>query len=94
MAGSETNETALFNQRWAKANVQAFTNADDLEAWRVNRSQDRKPVAKVIYDRSAGEVRVWIFGLGKGFSKTIDVERDLATALQEADRFIREQTQR
>lgn len=89
--GSETNEIGVLKQRWAGARVQAFDNATDLETWRVNRTQDRKPVAKVIYDRPAGEVRVWVFGVGKSLSKTIAVERDLAAALQDADTFIREQ---
>jgi hypothetical protein len=92
--GAETNETAVFRQRWANATVQVFDKAADLEVWRMNRVYDRRPVAKVIYDRAAGEVRVWVFGVGKTFSKTVAVERDLAAALQEADTFIREQTGR
>jgi hypothetical protein len=43
---------------------------------------------------SSAEVRVMLFGVGKPFSKTFAVERDLATTLQEADTFIREQTGR
>lgn len=90
--GSETNETAVFKQRWANATVQVFDKSADLDAWQTNRISDGKPVAKVLYDRAAGEVRVVVFGVGKTFSKTFAVERDLTTALQEADRFIREQT--
>jgi hypothetical protein len=92
--GAGTNETALFKQRWANATVQVFDKSADLDTWETNRIYDGKPVAKVVYDRAAGEVRVLLFGGGKISSKTFAVERDLAAALQEADTFIREQTGR
>ena len=92
--GSETNETAVFKQHWANAKVQVFDKSADLDTWQTNRIYDGKPVAKVVYDRAAGEVRVMLFGVGKPISKTFTVERDLATTLQEADMFIREQTGR
>jgi hypothetical protein len=92
--GAETNDLEVLKQRWAGARVQSFDQAADLETWRMDRTQDRRPVVKVIYDRTAGELRVWVFGVGKDLSKTISVERDLAMALQEADSFIREQVGR
>jgi len=92
--GSETNETAVFRQRWAKATVQVFDKSADLDAWHTNRVYDGKPVAKVVYDRAAGEVRVTLLGFGKTVSKTFAVERDLAATLQEADTFIGEQAGR
>ena len=88
--GSETNELVVLRQQWAKASVQKFDNDADLEAWRINTRQSRSPVAKVIYDRAAGEVRVWLVGARKSISKTIPVERDLATALREAEQFIKD----
>jgi hypothetical protein len=92
--GLETNETALFKQRWANATVQVFDKSADLKTWQTNRIYEGKPVAKVVYDRAAGEVRVTLFGIGKTLSKTFAVERDLAATLQEADTFIREQAGR
>ncbi len=89
--GSETNETALFKQRWANTTVLVFDKSVDLNTWQTNRIYAGKPVAKVVYDHAAGEVRVMLWGVGKTFSKTFAVERDLAGALQDADTFIREQ---
>jgi hypothetical protein len=91
---SETNETAVFKQRWANATVQVFDKSTDLDTWQTNRIGNGKPVAKVVYDRAAGEVRVTLSGVGKTLSKTFTVDRDLAAALQESDKFIREQTTR
>jgi len=90
--GSDTNEKALFTQRWANATVQAFDKPADLDAWQTNRLQGGRPVTKIVYDHAAGEVRVILPGSGKPFSRTFSVERGLAIALQEADTFIREQT--
>ena len=92
--GSETNEAALFKQRWENATVQAFDKSVDLETWQTNRIYDGKPLAKVVYDRAAGEVRVMLWGFGKTFSKTFAVERDLSATLKEADAFIRQQSGR
>ena len=92
--GSETNETAVFKQHWANAKVQVFDKSADLDTWQTNRIYDSKLVAKVVYDRAAGEVRVMLWGFGKTFSKTFAVERDLAATLKEADTFIRVQAQR
>ena len=90
--GSGTNGTALFTQRWANATVQFFDKPADLDAWQTNRLQGDRPVTKIVYDRAVGEVRVTVSGSGKTFSRTFPVERSLAVALQEADTFIREQT--
>ena len=92
--GSETNETAAFKERWAKATVQVFDKSADLDTWQTNRIYDSKLVARVVYDRAAGEVRVMLWGFGKTFSKTFAVERDLSATLKEADAFIRQQSGR
>lgn len=92
--GSETNETAVFKQHWANAKVQVFDKSADLDTWQTNRIYDSKLVARVVYDRAAGEVRVALFGVGKPFLKTFVVERDLSATLQQADTFIRQQSGR
>ena len=92
--GAETNDSTLFKQRWANSTVQVFDKSVDLETWQTNRIYAGRPVAKVVYDRAAGEVRVMLLGVGKTFSKTFAVERDLAATLQEADAFIRQQSGR
>jgi len=49
-------------------------------------------MAKVIYDRAAGEVRVLLRKGDKSQQKTFIIEQDLTTTMQEAGNFIREQT--
>jgi hypothetical protein len=57
-------------------------------------AQSKTAGVKVVFDRAAGEVRVSGRWKGKSFEKTVLVEQDLATALKEADAFIKEQTSR
>jgi hypothetical protein len=92
--GSETNETAVLRQKWARASVRVFHKSTDLETWQTNRIGKGELVVKVVYDRPAGEVRVALFNSGKMISKTFVVDRDLAATLQAADTFIEEQTAR
>jgi hypothetical protein len=49
-------------------------------------------VIKVIYDRSAGEIRVTGYAKGQRFQKAFPIEPDLQTALRRAVSFIEEQT--
>jgi len=46
-------------------------------------------MAKVIYDRAAGEVRVLLRKVDKSQQKTFIIEQDLTTTMQEAGNFIR-----
>ena len=92
--GSDPTEIGILKQQWKESTVQSFDKANDLETWKTNWPQDSKPVAKVIYDRTAGEVRVILHGLGKPIQKVFIVQRDLAATLREADAFVREQTRR
>jgi hypothetical protein len=92
--GSDTKEIGILKDEWKGSTVQSFDKANDLETWETNWPQDTKPVAKVIYDRTAGEVRVLLHGVGKPIQKVFVVQRDLAATLQEADAFVREQTRR
>ena len=92
--GSDPTEIGILKQQWKESTVQSFDKANDLETWKTNWPQDSKPVAKVIYDRTAGEVRVILHGVGKPIQKVFVVQRDLAATLQEANAFVREQTRR
>ena len=52
----------------------------------------KRPVAKVVFDRAAGEVRILGRWKGESFPNTFLVERDLATTLEEAKAFIKQRT--
>jgi hypothetical protein len=55
-------------------------------------AQNTRPVVKVVFDRAAGEVRILGRWKGEFFSKTLLVERDLATTLEQAKSFIKQRT--
>jgi hypothetical protein len=52
--------------------------------WETNWPAGDKMMAKVIYDRAAGEVRVLLHKGDKTQQKTFVIEQDLATTMQEA----------
>ncbi len=89
--GADTNETLLLQQQWPETTMQNFEKPGDLDAWEQNWPAGNKPAVKVIYDRAAGEIRVLGRWEGKPLQKTFLVERDLASALRQAEAFIREQ---
>lgn len=88
--GGETNEVALLQQTWANAKLNPFSKPELLRAWETNWPA-RTDVVKIIYDRNAGEVRVLGRWNGKMFQNAFLVETDFATALSNAQIFIREQ---
>jgi hypothetical protein len=92
--GSDTNQVEILKQQWKSSDIQSFDNPALLKNWETNWPEADKATAKVIYDRAAGEVRVSLRGVGKPQQRTFAIERDLATTLQEADNFIREQTKK
>ena len=92
--GADTNEVAALQQLWKGTAVQNFGKTSELEAWEKNWPAGNQPVVKVIYDRSAGEVRVVGRWKGNEFRRTFPVERDLGTALQQAEAFVHEKVGR
>ncbi len=85
--GAETNQIALLQARWK--DVRQFSTPGELEQW------ERTPAgkgsfAKIIYDRTAGEVRVTGRARGTPFQKAFPVERDLSATLEQAAVFVRE----
>ena len=91
--GSDTNETEILKQQWKNSTFQSFDKTDLLKNWETNWPEGNKMTAKVIYDRAAGEVCVLLHKGDKKQQKTFVIEQDLATTMQEASNFIREQTQ-
>ncbi|MEO8429644.1 MAG: hypothetical protein ABI651_21340 [Verrucomicrobiota bacterium] len=93
--GAGTNELAVLQERWKEASVDTLGNTNDLQVWETSwPNETKRPAVKVIYDRSAGEVRVSGRWKGKMFQKSFAVEKDLATAVAQADEFIRQQMPR
>jgi hypothetical protein len=89
------SEVATLEDTWKGIPVQNFSSASELQAWEENwPTQGGRPAARIVYDRASGEVRVSARSQGRVFQKTFPVERDLATTLQQAKAFIREQTKR
>ena len=92
--GTDMNELATLQGTWKESPVQHFSNASELEAWEKNwPNGDGRSAAKIIYDRAAGEVRVFGRSRGKFFQRTFLLEKDdLALTLQQVREFVREQT--
>ncbi len=80
---------------WKESPVESFSSTSDLGEWEKNWPDEiKKPVIKVIYDRSAGEVRVIGRFEEKRFQRSFPVDPDLQTALKRVTGFIAEQTGR
>ncbi|MGB8370064.1 MAG: hypothetical protein ACLPYZ_15515 [Limisphaerales bacterium] len=93
--GSTTDEITLLKQTWQTTVVHSFSNADALRAWETSPADERRqPTVKIIYDATAGEVRVLGRWKKKPLDKTFLVERDLATTLKLVKDYIAEQTRR
>ncbi len=93
--GLDANEAALLRQTWEKATVDSFSSVEDLRAWEAKlRAQVKSRAVKVVFDRAAGEVRISGRWKGRSFEKAFLIEQDLATTLQQADAFIKENTSR
>ena len=91
--GSDTNEVSLLRQTWEKAPIDSFAGTEALHAWETNwPAQNRRPVVKVVFDRAAGEVRILGCWKGESFTKTLLVEQDLVTTLEQAKSFIKQRT--
>jgi hypothetical protein len=90
--GTNTVELETLRQMWKESRVESFSSTAGLDAWERNwPDQAKNPVIKVIYDRSAGEVRVTGHSKGQRFQKSFPVEPDLQAALKRAASFIEEQ---
>jgi len=91
--GVETNETEIFKQQWKNSTVENFDQTGPLTNWETNWPAGNKAVAKVIYNRAAGEVRVLLHKGNKSQVKTFIIEQDLAATLRQVSDFIRAQAE-
>ena len=93
--GADTNDQAILQQTWKEATVQKFSTMSEAATWEKSWPEgDKRAVAKIIYDRAAGEVRVLGRWKSKPFGKTFPVGNDLAGAVKLADAFVQEQMRR
>ena len=93
--GSAMDEVALLKQTWQTTVVHSFSAAEALRAWETSPTDgQRQPTVKIIYDATAGEVRVLGRWKEKPLDKTFLVEHDLATTLKLVKNYVAEQTKR
>jgi hypothetical protein len=93
--GSASDEVTLLKQTWQTTVVHSFSDAEVLRAWEVSPADERRqPTVKIIYDATAGEVRVLGRWKEKPLDKTFLVEHDLATTLKLVKDYVAEQTRR
>jgi hypothetical protein len=90
--GTDANDIGSLKQQWKGSTVLTFDQANQAGAWEASWPGGARVIVKVIYDRTAGEVRAAVRRAGKTQQKAFLVERDLATTLRQVDDFIREQT--
>ena len=83
------NDVEVLRRYWPVSSVETFNGTNALAAWQSQWPAGNSPAAKVVYDRSAGEVLV--FSRGENKPKVFVIVRDLAGTLLEVDRFIRQQ---
>ena len=91
--GSASDEVTLLKQTWQTTMVHSFSDAEALRAWETSPANERtQPTIKIIYDATAGEVRVLGRWKEKPLDKTFLVERDLATTLKLVKDYVAEHT--
>ena len=91
---ADTNDMVLLKQQWSQSSARLFEKPDELKVWEQAWPNGDAPRVKVIYDRTAGEVRVLIRSRHGNFERTISAGNDLASALAETERFIRQHIER
>lgn len=90
--GSNDAHGALLRQIWGRIAVQTFSGAEAFAAWEKDWPANEKgTVVKIVYDRTAAEVRVTGRRGGQSFSKTFAADTDLAAALKQAKAYIEQQ---
>ncbi len=91
--GGNTNELAALQQVWSAAAIQSFDSAAELSAWEKQLpANSAQSFAKIIYDRTAGEIRVVGQVRGARFERSFPLNAGLAATLGEVDEFVRQQT--
>jgi hypothetical protein len=69
--GADTNEIGTLQRSWQSSDVRVFSTIGELEAWEKAWPDNHKSVVKIIYDKSAGEIRVVGHRRGKAFGMNL-----------------------
>jgi hypothetical protein len=86
--GGMADEEVLRNT-WQTATVESFSSAGGLEAWEKNWPDlGRKKLVRIIYHRSAGELRVLIRSGTDSFQRAFPVDGDLPAALNQVQAYL------
>lgn len=85
-SGPNPELTAL-REAWPQAQVSEFRTQTDLDAWGNTVTGKASDHALIVFDRSAGEIRVTGSRKGTPFSKTFTVDTDLKRTLADAQRY-------
>ena len=88
--GADTNDITILQRHWPVSSVETFSGTDALKSWQGQWPDGNFKRVKVLYDRAAGEVHVFVRGAGK--PKVFVVDPDLAETLREVDKFVRQQS--
>jgi hypothetical protein len=89
--GSQTNEMAVLRETWKGVPVESFTDPTALDTWEKRLEATSQPYVKVIFDRTAAEVRVVGRWKGRDFREVFPIDRDLAGTLKQAEIYVAEQ---
>jgi anti-sigma factor RsiW len=86
-----SNETAVLAQTWKGSKVEIFSDAGALRKWETSWPVQRnQPIVRVIYDHSAGVVRVSGRQAAEQFTNSFPVDPDLHAAIAKAQAWIQE----
>jgi len=90
--GAHPDLTTL-REVWPQGQVAELRNEAELATWTQQQNAGNRDRALIIYDRSAGELRVSGSRKGVAFARTFTVDTDLKRVLAEAERFVAAQFQ-
>lgn len=87
--GAEEDVAAALHEAWPAGELREFKDADALQGWLdEGGGSPRRPLIRVVYDRTAAELRVSVLHKGDVVEEAIPVQTDLRAALQQAKKFI------
>lgn len=86
--GGPNPELTALREAWPKQAISEFRTQADVEAWGQSPAVQAKDRALVVFDRSAGEIRITGSRKGVAFARTFPVKTDLKRVLAEAERFV------
>jgi hypothetical protein len=93
--GADPQSVTLLTDTWGGSVVQQFASDAELKPWEAKwPSRSKRLVVKIIYDRSAGELRVWGHGPADAFTNSFPVDSDLRAAMAKAKAYIESQIRR